>query len=209
MSFGSVIRSLLGPFEKPVANAYRSIFIDLEMVANLMSRTAPGRILEIGCGEGQLISLLAARLPEANIVGIDINDRVGRMYTGPRTRVTFANTDATTFLESKPGPFDLVILCDVMHHIPSQEHRKVLETARLLVSSGGVLLLKDWRPTTSIIHFLAYFSDRFITGDLIQYFDHHYYHELLGDLGPGDTVSDPIVVRPWSNNFLLQITVAH
>src|ERR1700758_3167982 len=91
MSLGSVVRSLFGPAEPFVARMYRRLFVDIAAFADMLPQWVnPTQILEVGCGEGQLTEELARVFPFATITGIDITPRVGRLFSGNRSRVSFS-----------------------------------------------------------------------------------------------------------------------
>ena len=70
---------------------------------------------------------------------------------------------------SEPGRYDLVVLCDVLHHVPEALRQPLLDAIRTTLGRGGVLVFKDWERTGTLVHWLCYASDRWITGDPIAY----------------------------------------
>src|SRR2546428_377631 len=91
MSLGAFVRRMAGPLEPALTGAYRSLFFDIEAFADEVARLADGanRVVEIGCGEGALISALAERMPYATFLGLDVVPTVGRLFKGDRSRVKF------------------------------------------------------------------------------------------------------------------------
>jgi 2-polyprenyl-3-methyl-5-hydroxy-6-metoxy-1,4-benzoquinol methylase len=120
MSLGGAVRRAFGPLERPVAEAYRRIFVDLDaLVARVRTwAPAPARILEIGCGEGAVTERLARSYPEAAILAIDVSPSVGRLFRGHRPNVEIRQTTLEGVVAREPHTFDLVLLCDVLHHVP-------------------------------------------------------------------------------------------
>jgi SAM-dependent methyltransferase len=105
-------------------------------------------ILDIGCGSGDLAALLARRLPEPRIVGLDLSpsmvDLARRLQT-PDGRLRFELGDAAS-LPFESGAFDLVVSTLSLHHWPNtgagfSEIRRVLRP-------GGVALVYDLRLLT-------------------------------------------------------------
>src|SRR5262249_39100858 len=153
MPIGPCVRQLLGPLEVPVADLYRASFIDLARFARLLRRWAPAEtILEVGCGEGALAGRLAKVYPGARITGIDISQRVGRLFRGDRDRVVFQRETIQSFAAARPASFDLVVICDVMHHVPWDRHADLLAHARRTLKPGGRFALKDWEDRNNLIH---------------------------------------------------------
>jgi 2-polyprenyl-3-methyl-5-hydroxy-6-metoxy-1,4-benzoquinol methylase len=202
MSLGSTVRSLFGPAEPLVARAYRGFFLDAEALARLVAaEVRPRRVLEVGAGEGQFTEELARVFPAAVLLGIDLTPRVGRLFRGPRERVTFAARPVDAVAAERPGQFDLVVVCDVLHHVPRGERADFLERCGRCVASGGTLVLKDWARRPTPIHALAWLSDRFITQDRVAFLDAG---ELRASL---EAALGPVVaearVGPWRNNLVL------
>lgn len=202
MSIGSAVRSLFGPAEPLVARAYRRIFLDVEALARSVAGAgAPGRLLEVGAGEGQFTEALARVLPETEILGVDLTPRVGRLYRGPRERVTFAVRPVEEVAAEHAGRFDLVVVCDVLHHVPPAARAAFLETCGRCVAPGGTLVLKDWERIATPIHALAWFSDRYVTQDRIAYLTAPELRTALTEaFGP---VVNEARVGPWRNNLVL------
>ncbi len=203
MPLGPALRRLLGPIERPVADAYRRFFVDLDQLAGQIRRwvPAPRLILEVGCGEGAVIGRLVHLYPDAHITGIDVSPAVGRLYAGPRTRVEFRCQTLAAFAAGAPPSIDLILIADIMHHVPVPLRRGLLSDAHALLSSGGVLVFKDWARTRSLAHWLCYASDRYITGDAVSYGTAGEFRGMIeSEFGAG-SIRDEALIRPWRNNF--------
>jgi len=210
MPIGPTVRRLLGPLEKPTANLYRAFFVNLGRQIDQVHRWAPtaSDILEIGCGEGAVCDRLASVYPSAQITGIDITPRAGRLGRTDSGRVHFANATAGEFAASHPGQFDLVLICDVMHHVPWDAHADLLQSAGRLLRPGGALVVKDWERITNIAHFLCAFSDRVITGDSVRYATAAEFQRLFESVfGPG-SVAEQVRLPPWRNNVMFFVRPA-
>src|SRR5262245_38620700 len=202
---GPAIRRRLGRLELPLVRGYRALYVSLPALAErVAARTGDhAAVLEIGCGDGQLTRALAGRFPAATITGIDVLDAPGRLYDGPRERVSFHTAAAGAFGAAHARSFDLVLVCDVLHHAPRTEHRGLLEGAREALAPGGWLVVKDWRPSRTPIHVMAWASDRWLSGQRPAFQTAGYLRELVeGALGEG-SVRAQEHVPPWRSNVLL------
>jgi len=101
-----------------------------------------GDLLDIGCGQGRILKLLASRAHRA--VGVDIDSNARRLA---RAELLLAGTPNTTLrqgdmvsLPFEDGEFDTVILDDVLGDT-TESAAAVLEAKRLVKSGGRVLLL--------------------------------------------------------------------
>ncbi|MFI1281569.1 SAM-dependent methyltransferase [Streptomyces sp. NPDC020858] len=120
------------------------------MLVHEASGLAPGRALDLGCGEGGDAVWLARR--GWTVTGTDISGvALGRAAehvaeAGVADRVSFARHDLT---ESFPqGEFDLVSAC-FLHNYGDFPRDVVLRTAAAAVAPGGTLLVvghAGWAP---------------------------------------------------------------
>jgi 2-polyprenyl-6-hydroxyphenyl methylase/3-demethylubiquinone-9 3-methyltransferase len=206
VGIGSSIRHRLGAFEVPVSNAYRSFFINLDDFAEMVRSVAPAeRILEVGCGDGSLVQRLAGLYPEAEVLGIDISAEPGRLFDGDRSRVSFRSILTGDLLAEQPLGFDLVVICDVVHHVPHAQRAALLTDARALLRPGGHLVVKDWEPTRTLAHGLAYFSDTYVSGDTVAFPTRSELRSQLAALLPDDEIVAEARVPPRRNNFAVVV----
>jgi len=205
MPLGPTVRRLFGRHEHRIAALYRGIFINLDAYAARIGEWVPTaqRILEVGCGEGAVTERLAQLYPDADILGIDIMPAVGRLYRGPTGHVRFRETTVQRVASEAPGAFDLVILSDVVHHVPLSLREEILAAVRACVAPGGVLLFKDWERTATPIHWLCHAGDRWLTGDRVSYLRKPEAKAMLTRAFGRPPVVAEAWVRPWRNNFAM------
>src|SRR5262245_55263677 len=171
MPIGPFIRRCLGPLERPVTDLYRAGFINLGRFVRLVHETAPDaeHILEVGCGEGTVLERLALLYPHSHLIGIDITPKLGRMFRGDQQRVTFRRQTIQELAAEQPEQFDLVVVCDVLHHVPWDMHVEFVRALARATRPNGWLILKDWERRDNVIHAVAHFADARITGDTVRY----------------------------------------
>jgi len=203
MRIGSFVRRMFGPYERHVAEAYRSLYIDISSFVRVTHEWAPraNKILEVGCGEGAVTERLVMAYPESTVTAIDVTPRVGRLYRGPRGRVQFTRCEVQAIARSEPGQYDLVILSDVLHHVPVALRQKLLDAVRTSMAPGGTFVFKEWERRFSAIHCLAYASDRWLTGDRVRYLTRKEMRECLAATFGEDALVAETRVGPWRNNI--------
>ena len=124
----------------------------IEGVANYISVSQGGKILDIGCGSGALAITCAKRNPNGTVVGLD---RWGKDYASFSKRRCEDNAKAegignTSFISGNavelPFPdesYDAVTSNYVYHNIPGKNKQELLlETLRVL-KKGGVFAIHD------------------------------------------------------------------
>ena len=209
MQTGPFIRKLFGPYEKRISDAYRSIYTDIDAFVELLQQWKPtaSAILEVGCGEGAVTERLNARYPDAKITAIDITPRVGRLYRGPLGQVRFIQGSVLEIADREPGQYDLVVLSDVLHHVPLELRQGLLDCIRITLAPKGTFVFKDWERNYAPIHWLCYASDRWLTGDRISYMTQDEMRKRLAiSFGAASLVAEARV-RPWWNNIATLIRV--
>jgi SAM-dependent methyltransferase len=204
---GPLIRRLFGPYERGVAGVYRRLFVDLDDFARMMCEWVPQaqRILEVGCGEGAMTERLVRCYPAASINAIDITSRVGRLYRGPASAVSFCRETAEEVARRSPAIFDLVVLADVMHHVPPDARRALMGAIDQAMAPNGSLIFKDWLASASPIHWLCEASDRYLTGDDVSYFTRDGMSTLVSDTFGLRSIRNTDTVRPWRNNLAVLV----
>ena len=207
MALGPTIRKLFGRYERQISEQYRSIYVDVDaFVATVQSwAVSPKRILEVGCGEGAVTERLAAAYPDAKITAIDITPRVGRLYAGPRDKVTFLQSPVQEIAASEPRQFDLVVLSDVMHHVPDALRQDILNAIKGALAPGGVFVFKDWERNGTLIHWMCFASDRFLTGDRVAYMTRKEARAMLGSAFGTGCITAEGWVRPWRANYAMRV----
>lgn len=112
----------------------------------LLELVPPGaRVLDVGCGGGLFLGLAAATGRLGAGLGFDSNRAaIGiaqRLDTGHDDALSFVHLDVT---EPWPdGPFDMVSMIDVMHHVPEDARAAIFELAAGRLEPGGLFLYKD------------------------------------------------------------------
>lgn len=205
MSVGPAVRRMLGPVEAPISSAYRSMFVNIDELGNAINSVPFGpRILEVGVGDGMVVSRLVAHRPEATVLGIDLAESVGSLYEGDPARAEFRTQSTSDLLAEAPVPFDAVIIADVLHHVSIAERAALLSDASRLLSDDGVLFVKESCVTPSLGFWMGYCSDRWITGDRnVSFLREEEVHRLVRDNVEGVSLCGRFVIPPWKMNVLL------
>ena len=117
----------------------------------------PGsRAVDLGCGSGRFIDLLADR--HAQVLAVDIAAREIEMCRAehPRANVRYQVRSLLDVTPDTDGRFDTVFTVNTVHHL--RAHDIALPHLRSLVKPGGHLVLVDitdpgeWRSTDWHIH---------------------------------------------------------
>jgi SAM-dependent methyltransferase len=114
----------------------RNLVIE-RVVREVIARLPDGyRVLEVGCGTGNVLRMLETVCTRGTVVGMD-QEEEGLKYARARTTCELIQGDVRTTTFDRP--FDIVGLFDVLEHIP--EDAQVLSDLRAVLMEHGVLLL--------------------------------------------------------------------
>ena len=113
----------------------------LRSLDDLLAGLAPRRILEIGVGEGHVMSRVRTRFPGVPLVGLDLPDQE-LMAQWKEQGLPCMFGDATT-LPFPDDSFDLVLAIEVLEHVPGPE-AALSELAR--VCSGTFVASVPFEP---------------------------------------------------------------
>lgn len=116
-------------------NRSRPIFVE-----NYIRPQKGDRILDIGCGPGDLIPYL----PEVEYLGFDLSEqyiemaqkRFGNYATFRCERVSTSNLTQQSY-------FDLVLAVGILHHLDDDEALKLFQIAQTVLKPGGRLITFD------------------------------------------------------------------
>jgi tRNA (uracil-5-)-methyltransferase TRM9 len=110
----------------------------------------PRRVLDVGCGHGRFARLLRELGVEASYQGVDASAELlelARQRDDLVAGAQFAHLDVIENADALPaGPFDLIGVFGVIHHVPGEAARAALlrELAARL-TAGGTLAVAFWR----------------------------------------------------------------
>jgi 2-polyprenyl-3-methyl-5-hydroxy-6-metoxy-1,4-benzoquinol methylase len=202
MPLGATIKRCLGPrLETHVASRYRALYIDLDDLAATIASLGPYRtVVDVGCGDGLLTRLVARDQPDADVLGIDVVPPP----VADEGRVRFEQLTAAALRDRAPRSFDLVLVADVLHHVPVPERTEFLAACADLVADGGILIVKEWERGSNPFHALAYVSDRYVSGDAtVSFLAVDEIEQLTRAALPAARLAVVARIPPRRNNVLL------
>lgn len=103
-------------------------------------------LLDVGCGEGRIVSELERKNISKKHYGVDISEKAIRFAKAFNEHSTFSVHDITQ------GPFnekvDIIVSCEVIEHISPENVPLYISNIAKSLSSGGNLILTT--PTTNV-----------------------------------------------------------
>ncbi len=161
-------------------------------------------VLALGCGAGEELATLRARLPKASICGLDWTDKItpGLLEAA---RAEFYHGNFNSFLAERPAAYDLIFSNHVLEH--SFDPDALFAAIYNALKPGGYLvsaLPLDGDPDSNLfafVHSLACNPGRITRSDMLLLLPGHPYKTNASDLT--ETViaagfkSAAVLHRPW------------
>ena len=146
-----------------------------------------GRVLDLGCGFGLFSLYYASVLPAIEIEGLDLNPRRIAMARKAAERLGLRNAryevgNATDFRGGRL--FDAAYMLDIIHHIPPETVRPLLEQMAKSLPAGGRLLIKDVDTRPAWKRWFTHALDRLMDpGTPVRYWGGEELQGLLEEVG--------------------------
>jgi SAM-dependent methyltransferase len=99
------------------------------------------RAVDLGCGSGRFVGLLAERYDQVLAVDIAAREIELAKAAHPQPNITYQVRSMLDVDPERDGRFDLVFSVNAIHHL--RDHDRVLPHVRSLVADGGQAVLVD------------------------------------------------------------------
>lgn len=111
-------------------------------LAERIRTLAPGSMLDVGCGDGRLLSLLVEHIPSCR--GVDLSSAAIRFARAFVPQARFDEVDAGSIAET----FDVVSAIEVLEHVPDEHVAAFLQALAARCHPGGHVVISV--PTTNV-----------------------------------------------------------
>jgi 2-polyprenyl-3-methyl-5-hydroxy-6-metoxy-1,4-benzoquinol methylase len=129
---------------------YKAAYID-----RLLGRERDRKILDFGCGVAMLSSALAKLRAGDTIHGFDVSDEsLEQVEAGLRERGVF-----TSSLDALHRDYDLIVVSNVMHHLPPAERQATISDLASRLTRGGTLLVIEHNPFNPVTRWVVSHCD--------------------------------------------------
>lgn len=125
---------------------YKAAYIE-----RLLAGHGSAQVLDFGCGVGALSAALARRRPDDRIDGYDVSSAsLERVEPALRAHGLF-----TDKLEDLRRDYDLIVLSNVMHHIPVMARQATIDDLAVRLAPGGRLLVIEHNPLNPLTRWIV------------------------------------------------------
>ena len=111
------------------------------------------KILDFGCGTGNLLFMLAARYPNNELIGVDIDENILKIAHEKllnKNMIIHLDNYNGTKLPYEDNHFDKVLSSLVIHHISTENKLLIFEELRRVIKPGGKIFILDFAKQKSI-----------------------------------------------------------
>ncbi|HTW96753.1 MAG TPA: methyltransferase domain-containing protein [Candidatus Methylomirabilis sp.] len=113
------------------------------LAAQLKKVPAGARVLDVGCGNGRLLKVLAER--QVKFLGVDQSEALIKICRDKYPEYQFRIGDILNLGEMPEYDFDYVFCVAVLHHLPGADSRlRALRQLKNKIKSGGKIILTVW-----------------------------------------------------------------
>ena len=149
-----------------------------------------GSVLDVGCGAGLFLALLAGFQPSLKGVGFDRSKRAIDAATqminharrlGLPAELRFLHLDVMEPWSC--GTFDVVSVIDLLHHLAAARQQALFQKAASFVKPGGILLYKDMSNRPLAAACMNRLHDLVVARQWIRYRDVLQVDQWARDLG--------------------------
>jgi SAM-dependent methyltransferase len=142
--------------EIPQRFAYRPVH---DAVLESLEHEPGRRVLDVGCGTGELVRRLRESFPRMRVVGCDFSAGMLRRAAAKGGAARWVRGDACR-LPFDDGSFDIVTSTEAFHWFPDQD--AALREFRRVLVPGGRLLLALAMPPLPVLSALAHAASRLV-----------------------------------------------
>jgi SAM-dependent methyltransferase len=146
-----------------------------------------GRVLDLGCGFGLFSLYYASIRPGLRLEGFDRNARRVAMARAAARKLGLTNVryEAGDVMDFRGvEAFDAAYMLDIVHHIPEEAVRPLLEQVAKILPAGGRLLIKDVDRRPVYKRWFTHALDKVMDpGSPVRYWDAEALTRLLGEVG--------------------------
>lgn len=117
----------------------------------LLSPEFSGKTLDFGCGIGLLSGFLKKYLPTIQLDGFDVSQDSIRNVDGRLLAQGIFTSDSSQLA----GDYRLIVVANVMHHIPPDQRQDVIRELADRLGSGGTLVIFEHNPANPVTQWIV------------------------------------------------------
>jgi len=116
------------------------------------------KLLDVACGTGKFVKLLAEKQRCCHIVAMDIDPDMisdAELITKNYPNVSVVQGDVTE-MKFEDKQFNIVFECLMFHHLTDEQNKKAIEEIHRVLKNDGVFFFVDWIKPTNLFSKAAF-----------------------------------------------------
>jgi|WetSurMetagenome_2_1015567.scaffolds.fasta_scaffold00024_41 uncharacterized protein len=152
-------------YKGPVLEWYTRIKLSLEDNYEVINKIVPltADIVDIGCGNGMISYMLSFISDKRRILGIDYDSdkiELANNCISKNDSLRFVAADAAAYEYPEA---DVFLLSDVLHYMPSDKQKQLLNSCARNLRPGGMMVIRDADKDLDKRHFWTRYTEFFST----------------------------------------------
>lgn len=183
MSYFSKVFTLYNkPLRGLVYTPLRWSIVPFELIESYLPKN--GKIIDIGCGEGIMSTLLAVSSKRRTVLGLDVNADKIKFAKSVSKNIPNLEFIIENVLKKNNLKADGFILSDFLHHIPKNHQKPLLKKIASMLNEKGTIIIKEIDSGEKLRSMISRFFDFiFYPGDDINFINSQNLKEFLINLG--------------------------
>ena len=112
-----------------------------DLIADLIEAIKFYSLMDVGCGDGRLLQILAGKFKDKSFTGIDYSERCINIAKGLNTHVNVSYNQANIINSNLSEQFDIITLIEVLEHIHPDNVNKFLKGVHKNLKKSGILIM--------------------------------------------------------------------
>lgn len=147
----------------------RHIQSPLDMIEKFIPKK--GRIADLGCGFGSFDIYLAIKSKDRELIGFELEKNrvnIAKKASLGLNNIKFEQRDFTK--NTGLNQYDTILMFDLLHHIPTDTQKKLIQESKKKLKKKGILIIKDVDTKPLWKYYYSYFQDKIMTKNDKLYF---------------------------------------
>lgn len=113
-----------------------------DYISRRLSKDFKGRILDYGCGVGNILGFLKENYPQASLNGFDVSSAsIEKIPNELKKNGLFTSNE-----EDLATDYDVIIAANVFHHVDHSDHLSFLAKLKNRLNNNGMLFIFEHNP---------------------------------------------------------------
>lgn len=138
----------LTPFYGPLVQVFYGK--QFRKIAKLINLKPKEKLLDVGCGDGNLLKILQGEYPKNKLTGLDIDSKILKIARKKLPKNIELIKSSAAKLPFPDHSVDVVTSTFMIHHLETQDKEKMIREIFRILKPNGRFYLLDFGPPTNL-----------------------------------------------------------